>query len=293
VPHGTPGCDDLECVEIMCGNDGLDPACCSVGWGGACALTADDQCPVCAIENYDCSEVDIGSAVGDAVASGSTVGEDDDLGQSCGLGGGPDAIVTWTAPSSGPFAFDTSASGYDTVLSIYDECESNTELVCDDDGGPGTTSLVVHAVTAGETYVIAVSGYNGATGSWVLDIDDAFGCGEVDIGSAVGDAVASGSTVGEDEDLAQSCGAGGGPDAVVTWTAPSSGTFTFDTSASAYDTVLSIHAACGSGTELACDDDTGPGTTSQVVYAATAGVTYAIAVSGYNGATGSWVLDIN
>lgn len=50
---------------------------------------------------------------------------------------------------------------------------------------------------------------------------------------------------------------GQGPDVSMRWAAPSTGTFTFDTRGSTFDTVLDIRAAC-TGASLACNDDLGP-----------------------------------
>ncbi len=40
-PNGTPGCDDVECCELICGQD---PFCCDVEWDGICADAANEQC---------------------------------------------------------------------------------------------------------------------------------------------------------------------------------------------------------------------------------------------------------
>src|SRR5688572_15424000 len=75
-----------------------------------------------------------------------------------------------------------------------------------------------------------------------------FPCSESDLGSASPQSV-GGSTAGEDEDVAQSCG-GAGVEHLMTFTAPSAGTYTFNADGSSYDTVISVHADC-SGTEIA------------------------------------------
>ncbi|MCE2654639.1 MAG: hypothetical protein LW650_14695 [Planctomycetaceae bacterium] len=55
-----------------------------------------------------------------------------------------------------------------------------------------------------------------------------------------------------------------------------------------YDSVVSIHTACG-GPAIACNDDS-CGTRSQLTFVPTAGQTYYIRVSGYQGATGTFGL---
>jgi hypothetical protein len=57
-----------------------------------------------------------------------------------------------------------------------------------------------------------------------------------------------------------------------------------------FDTVISVHAACGSTTSIACNDDSGtPGNSSNIAAVAlTANTTYYIRVAGYNGGTGTY-----
>ena len=73
------------------------------------------------------------------------------------------------------------------------------------------------------------------------------------------------------------------------WTAPSSGTATFDTIGSNFDTVLAVYTgtALASLTEVKSDDDNGGNRTSKLTFQATSGTTYRIAVYGYSGKTGT------
>jgi hypothetical protein len=80
----------------------------------------------------------------------------------------------WTAPESGSFVFDTSGSSFDTVLSIFtgSRLGANDFAVLatnDDASGLGTRSRVTITARSGTTYHIAVGGYDGATGSIVLN----------------------------------------------------------------------------------------------------------------------------
>ena len=64
------------------------------------------------------------SATGTAVATVSFTGVFGNyLRESCngaaGGYGGPEAVLTWTAPSGGTYQFDTSGSTFDTVLAAY------------------------------------------------------------------------------------------------------------------------------------------------------------------------------
>ena len=81
------------------------------------------------------------------------------------------------------------------------------------------------------------------------------------------------------------------------WTAPTNGTYEFDTMGSAFDTVLTVYTTAGtlcdpSLTMVASDDDTGlllgdGNATSYATFTATAGVTYYICVDGKNALLGS------
>ena len=78
------------------------------------------------------------------------------------------------------------------------------------------------------------------------------------------------------------------------WTAPSSGTVTFDTVGSGFDTVLGVYtgSSVSSLTEIDSNDDIESGNTkSRVTFTANSGTTYRIAVYGYNGANGSFTLN--
>jgi hypothetical protein len=91
---------------------------------------------------------------------------------------------------------------------------------------------------------------------------------------------------------------------VLAWTPAQSGTATISTcgdDTTSFDTGLYVRTAgCeGAGAALACDDDSaGCATTSdpqkgsRVQLAVTAGTTYFIVVDGYNGARGSFTVNV-
>ncbi|MBC8072057.1 MAG: hypothetical protein IAG13_27290 [Deltaproteobacteria bacterium] len=120
----------------------------------------------------DCVEEDIGSDVGNAVASGSNVGEDNDVAESCGNTPAADHMIQWIAPANGTYRFDTVDSSFDTVLSLHNDCVSPS-LVCNDDLGfnGNRDSRIVTDVVAGQILIISVSGFGVASGDWVLNIN--------------------------------------------------------------------------------------------------------------------------
>ncbi|MGE0479406.1 MAG: hypothetical protein AB7Q17_02930 [Phycisphaerae bacterium] len=86
-----------------------------------------------------------------------------------------------------------------------------------------------------------------------------------------------------------SCGGGGVNDVWYSYLATANGTVTIDTCGSAFDTILAAFAACG-GAELACDDDSGCGTTSRITFNVTQNTTYFIRVASKTGTTGRVVI---
>ena len=87
-----------------------------------------------------------------------------------------DAWFTWTAPTTESFTFSTcGAATYDTVLVAYSGgCGSLAQLACNDDtsGCSGNTSRISFSATAGQSYLIRIGGYNGATGTGTLTVSE-------------------------------------------------------------------------------------------------------------------------
>ena len=76
----------------------------------------------------------------------------------------------WTAETDGAATFDTFGSDYDTVLAVYTgDSVGNLTLVAENDDSEGLQSRVDFNAGAGETYMIAVDGYNSAEGSIALN----------------------------------------------------------------------------------------------------------------------------
>lgn len=179
--------DTSQCS--MCGNgiaegiencdaDDLGGATCeSIGFEGgdlACAAGCTFNLAGCTGTNVSCAEQVLGN-VSPQTVMGTTVGEDDDFVQSCGSGGGPDFVLVFIAPSAGTYTFDAIGSTYDTVLSLHQSCDG-VELACSDDftGNPtcGCCSCSQASATLadGEQIIVAISGYNGGSGSFVVNV---------------------------------------------------------------------------------------------------------------------------
>jgi hypothetical protein len=80
------------------------------------------------------------------------------------------------------------------------------------------------------------------------------------------------------------------------WTAPFSGPVTFSTAGSSFNTLLGIYtgSSISALTLIGSDNNSTGGTNrSRVAFTATAGVTYNLAVDGYNGASSRIVLSLS
>ncbi len=106
---------------------------------------------------------------------GSTLGATREPGEPFHAGnvGGHSLWFAWTAPASATVTVDTIGSNFDTLLAVYTGTvlTNLTLLAANDDGaGINFNSRLTFAATAGVTYLIAVDGYNGASGGVVLNI---------------------------------------------------------------------------------------------------------------------------
>lgn len=166
--EATPACMDVtgdavdECV-LACGGG----ASCPTGmlcyadfvcvWGGGIGPG-----------DFTCVDEDLGVATGNAVASGSTMGQGNDFAPGCVMSNAPDVQLVWTALAGGTYTFDTVGSTYDTVLYVREDCVG-PELACNDDTVM-TQSQVVVDLAGGQSVMIVIDGWNNASGSYVLNI---------------------------------------------------------------------------------------------------------------------------
>jgi len=104
----------------------------------------------------------------------------------------------------------------------------------------------------------------------------------------------TGSNIGDTGEVGEPAQSGPINSTWWSWTAPSTGTVTFDTIGSNLDTYLSVFtgSAVNSLSLIGADDDAGGGLTSRLTRNVTAGTTYQIAVDGYSGNTGNINLNI-
>jgi hypothetical protein len=83
-------------------------------------------------------------------------------------------------------------------------------------------------------------------------------------------------------------GNAGGASVWFRWTPPRDGSFAFETRGSDFDTLLAVYSgpALGALQAVAADDDSGPGSRSELSFRAVAGTVYHVAVDGFDGKAG-------
>lgn len=128
---------------------------------------------------------DAPAAVLDGDYSGNTACADSEGSAGC-ASSGADVWYSYTPICNHSLQVSTCGSAYDTVLSVYTgDCSNLLEVACNDDGdgegadpsrgksgggGCGLASSITLDVTAGNTYLIRVAGYLGATGQYSLSL---------------------------------------------------------------------------------------------------------------------------
>lgn len=211
--------------------------------------------------------------------------------------GGASIWYSWTAPESGPAVVDTAQSSYDTLLAVYTgaSVDSLTEIGSNDDVAPGsdTSSRVSFEAETGQTYRIAVDGFSGASGTVRLLVsgtvtrppNDAFASAQPLSGSDVSRESDTNRKATKEAGEPAHAGNPGGASIWYSWTAPASGPIVVETAGSDFDTLLAAYvgSSVDSLTEVAFNDDVSGLQTSRMNFTASSGMTYRIAVDGYNG----------
>ncbi|MGA0420125.1 MAG: dockerin type I domain-containing protein [Phycisphaerales bacterium] len=200
--HPTPGCNDTTCCQTVCD---FEPFCCDVEWDDFCVASA---VKLCGIYQYECpaggpanncptnaTVVEDGDAVAFDTTNATQVAPDGCEDYDPPLG--PDVWYQFTAPSGGTLIASTcDAADYDNKSRGYNIGDGNFDpntlpdllVACNDDGAgcSGFTSVLTMSVEANTTYLVAIGGFQFATGSGTVTFDfvpDAAACGEPGAGS--------------------------------------------------------------------------------------------------------------
>lgn len=194
--------------------------------------------------------------------------------------------VSWSASPD--------ATGYEVFRSLIDNPTAAQSI-----GSTAGTSFDDSNTTVGETYFYRVkasnlsgtspfsasaSGFRGAAAT----SNDAF-ANRIALPGGSDTTSASSTTATKESGEPNHAGNSGGKSLWWSWTAPQDGTFTIDTVGSSFDTLLAVYTGgnVSALTLRGSDDDSGGNLTSSAVVQVAAGTSYAIAVDGYGGASGT------
>ncbi len=238
-----------------------------------------------------------GSTTGSNTSASKEQGEPDHAGNP----GGSSIWYRWTAPTTGPYSFNTFGSPFDTLLAVYtgSSVGALTVVATNDDYGIALTSEVGFTATAGTTYSIAVDGYDNETGmvtlSWLAEvppINDLF-ANAIVLTGASGSITGSNNGAGKEPGEPDHGGEPGGRSVWFRWTAPGTGDFKFHTTGSALETLLAAYtgASVNALTMVASSDPLSGASGSPVTFPAIAGTTYSIAIDGFLRQAGTLVLN--
>ncbi|HEY5922022.1 MAG TPA: hypothetical protein VIV11_10150 [Kofleriaceae bacterium] len=149
----------LIVCATACGRIGFDPSGSSMpgtdGATDAATTMLDGGAGV-----IPCADMNLGSAMGQRIAMGSTQAAGNDT--SACSGDGDDVTIGWFAPVAATYRIDLCESnfGFDTVLYVRDGGCTGPQLACDDDscGLVGIQAEVSVSLAAGQGIVIVVDG---------------------------------------------------------------------------------------------------------------------------------------
>jgi FG-GAP repeat len=284
------------------------------GWNGAAGEFGLSLVftPMSAPTNDECATA---VAIGDGVTEGSNfLATQSAQAPACGLGGVMADADVWyrhVATATGLFTASVLAplgsADFDTIMAVHGgTCDALELLACNDDGAFSLGSQVETFVSEGQELWISIGGYDGAQGTFSLSVSTLAGSPPPNDDCETALPVTAGPLVGTtafaaDGGLTGSCALFEGTigrDVWYSWTAQEEGLLTATTTLSGggaadFDTVIAIFGGdCGSAVELGCNDDA-EDLASLVSVPVEAGGTYLIELGGWNGDTGSYVLNVS
>jgi len=214
----------------------------------------------------------------------------------------PEHFFSFAAPVTGSYVFDSCGSSFDTYLSIYNTPTSgsasllgNLVATCDDCGPCGLRTVLVRTLTRGN-YIIVMDGFSTSNGNYRLTTTCPGTAGPASPPSAgflncTGqNSVVTGTTVGGTTSVGHAA-----PERWYMFVAPATGSYTFNSCGSGYDTWLHVFnrgAGNAVGTSVASCDDCGPCGLRTVLanVALVQGRGYWVVVDGFSTRSGSYRL---
>ncbi|MEM7164752.1 MAG: hypothetical protein AAF581_04770 [Planctomycetota bacterium] len=237
---------------------------------------------------------------------------------------GNDVWFRYVSSCTGQLSISLCGSDYDTKLAVYSGFVCPTApsaIACNEDNCPlgAFQSGVTIATVAGSEYLIRIGGYQGDSGTGLLNITCAPNNDSCGGATPIGAGTLQSTLLGATRDGNADCGfSQNSPDVWYTYTAPMSGTVTIDTCGTndlggvdaGMDTVLSIYSACPGtlAAQLQCNDEwttsanptacmatsAGVPGDSLIQHSMNAGETILIRVAAFgNSITGPFLLHVN
>jgi hypothetical protein len=120
-------------------------------------------------KNDECDQA-IAVNIGE-VYTGSTIGVTGTAESSCSFNDTLDVWHSFTPVNTASYTISLCGSDLDTTLSVWDSC-GGEEIGCNDDYCDYQSELTID-LTAGQTYLIRVAGYDGETGTYTLSLAEA------------------------------------------------------------------------------------------------------------------------
>ncbi len=225
----------------------------------------------------------------------------------CNMGGAT-VWFSFVAPMTGFATAQTAGSSFDTVIGAYDTASSPSGqlnlLNCNDDAGGTLQSAVDLPVTSGTTYYVQAGGYVGQSGDLTLELsfgsscfvpNDNFFSATFLIAPTSTSQCTTGASIEGGEPLP--CGMVG-KTAWFTFFADEDAVAIISTFGSDYDTVVAAYDAADSppgqlGTLLACNDDAGGASQSEVLAQLVEGRQYFVQAGSRGALGGSLSLNVS
>lgn len=162
---GCPACSNGADDD----GDGLT----DMGADSGCNAAGDDV-------EEDCTLASEGLAsIAEPVTTGTTAGAADDSDPSCGTSSAPDLVHLLRVPGAlETLTIDTNGSSFDTIVHLKAMTCEATDLMCDDDGGDSTQSMITETDLAAGDYFIVVDAYRDNSGEYTLNVSGVIKSGE-------------------------------------------------------------------------------------------------------------------
>ncbi|MDT8301763.1 MAG: GEVED domain-containing protein [Sedimentisphaerales bacterium] len=230
----------------------------------------------------------------------------------CATFNGPGICITssnlwfcYTPQNSCNITVSTAGSSFDTILAIYNGCNSSPNfgslINCNDDGPGSRLAEISIPAIGGNTYLIEVGGYNGATGPGLISVN----CDSIIPGDLSNNNCNNAMPIGDVTGLAFDTtnatfdGPGhcmNGPNIWYIYTAACTGNAAVSLCGSSYDTKLAVYEGGGCNPSLSrlieCNDDACDAQ-SEAAFEVVTGQQYLIEVGGFSDNTGPGLISIS